>query len=214
MSQTLRLLGNPVSPFSTKVHYFLEEAGRPYKYTLIDLAKGEQSTEQFQRLNPLGAVPTIECNGFSMGESNAILRYLAQRFELDAFYPANLEDRAGVDQLMEFVSLHVNRYLLSLAWNLHWAPKFGQKPNQAFIDDARTQLNRYLPKLEKHLIGRSYLAGANLTLADVTLLPFAAQHRNAEVSFSDFPNVAAWLGRMSERPAWKKTQTEIEKLLP
>ncbi len=213
MSQSLHLLGNPVSPFSTKVHYFLEETGRPYKYTHVDLAKGEQTTEQFRRLNPFGAVPTIEMNGFSMGESNAILRYLAQRFELDQFYPNNLEDRAQVDQLMEFVSLHVNRYLLSLSWNLHWGPKFGQAANQAFIDDARIQLNRHLPKLEKHLIGRSYLAGSNVTLADVTLLPFAAQHELAEVSLTDFHNFKSWLSRMKERAAWKKTQTEIEKLL-
>lgn len=213
MSQSLHLLGNPVSPFSTKVHYLLEEIGRPYKYTFVDLAKGEQTAEQFQKLNPFGAVPTIEVNGFSMGESNAILRYLAQRFELESFYPNNLEDRAQVDQVMEFVSLHVNRYLLSLAWNLHWGPRFGQKTNQPFVDDARVQLNRYLPKLEKHLIGRAYLSGPNVTLADVTLLPFAAQHEVAQVSLTDFPNFKGWLSRMKERQAWKKTQTEIEKLL-
>lgn len=213
MSQTLTLYGNPISPFAAKVQFFLEESGHPYKYQSVDLMKGEQQTEQFRRMNPFTAVPTIELGGHSMGESNAILRYLAQRYEMDAFYPANLEERANVDQVMEYTSLHVGRFLYTLAWNLHFAPKFGRPTVQAFVDDAQFQLTRHLPRLESYLLGRQFLAGSGITIADAALLPFVANHKLAQISFGDFPNIQAWYSRMADRPAWKKTQTEIEKLL-
>jgi glutathione S-transferase len=206
----LNFYASPLSPFVTKVHYFLEEAGIPYKYHQVNL-RDEKAKAELARVNPFGKVPAIELNGFGLGESNAILRYLIERYQVHQLYPANLEDRAQVDQAFEFVQAHVNRWVMALAWNLGFSAHFGVPADQHAINEARSQLPGTLARLESYLNGRTYLAGHDFSLADVVLLPALAQHKAAQVSLADYPNVSGWLERASARPAWKKTHAEVER---
>ena len=210
----LNVYAHPFSPFAQKVHYFVEDAGIAYKYNTVDLSKGEQNLEPFKSLNPLGQVPAIERDGFTLAESNAILRYLAQRYELSAWYPSTLEDRATVDQFMDFATLHLNRWFLTLAWNLYYGPKFmNSATDHAAVAEAQTNLRKNLEKFERHMMsGRTYIVGPTQTLADAVLLPFAASYKHAQVALGDFPATKAWIDRMSARPAWKKVQAEYEKI--
>lgn len=209
----LNLYFNPLSPYTHKVLFFLEEAGIPYKSHLVELGKPE-GRATLDRLNPLGAVPTIEHDGFVLSESNAILRYAAQKFGKTSFYPENLEDRARVDQMMDFTTLHVARWMLSLAWNLAMAPKLGRPVSQKSIDDARDSLVTSLPRLERHLMGGTFLNGPSLSIADCAMAPFAASHKLTGLSFGDFPSIQGYFNRLGERPAWKKTQAELDKAMP
>lgn len=209
----LNFFYHPLSPFAHKVHYFLEETAIPYKLSVVDLKGGEQTKEPFQKINPLGQVPAIEHNGFGLSESNAILRYLAQRFEKSTWYPTNLEDRAQVDQICEFTNLHLNRWLISLGWNLVVAPKMGMPVDHKAIEDSRGFLLKNMPKLERVLHGKSNLVGATPTLADAVFLPFIAGYRHLDLSMSDYPNVKRWADKAAERPAWKKVQAESERIL-
>lgn len=211
----LNLHANPLSPFGQKVHFFMEETGRPYKYNLVDFTKGEHKSPAYLALNPFGKIPAIELDGFGVGESNAIMRYVAQKWQLDGLYPTNLEDRALVDMVMDFTTQHVNQFLNEASWNLTWAPKFGMAANQPMITEAHQRLAMNLPRLERFLSGgRTFLAGANVTIADINLMPFLAQHQYAQVSLSDYPGLHAWLRRMEARPTWRKVMSELERMLP
>src|SRR5699024_4313010 len=69
------------SPNVTKVVVMLEELGLEYRLNHVAVFKGEQFTEAFQRLNPLGKVPVLEDPklGVPLAESGAILFWLAER---------------------------------------------------------------------------------------------------------------------------------------
>src|SRR5687768_3181910 len=110
MTNTLNFHHNPVSTYSHKVQYFLEEAGIPYKAHAVNLLD-PAAKQELAKFNPFVKVPAIELNGFALGESTAIIRSLAQRYKTHSFYPANLEDRAQVDMLVDYCTAHVNRYL-------------------------------------------------------------------------------------------------------
>lgn len=201
----LKFYTNPLSPFAQKVQFFLEEAKVPHQVVTLDLKGGEQKKEDFLRINSFGQVPAIELNGFSLSESNAILRYVADRYELTDWYPRNLEDRAQIDRLMEFSNIHVNRWLTSLIWNLSMATKMGYPSDPRSVQDAQEALGRTLPKLEAVLAkSGSNLFGATLTLADAVLMPFLGSYKKCELTLSDYPCAKAWADRMVERPAWKK----------
>ena len=204
----LNFYASPVSPFVTKVHYFLEEAGVPYKYHQVNL-RDEVAKAQLAKVNPFGKVPAIEHGGFGLGESNAIIRYVAEKFSVNQLYPANLEDRATVDMVSEFVQGHVNRWILTLAWQLVMAPKWGFPTDPNAVAEAHNQLPTGLGRLERWLSGRTYLAGPTYSLADVVLLPALAQHQIAGVSLADYPLTRSWYERASARPAWKKTEADI-----
>lgn len=208
----LNLYVNPYSTFATKVLYFVEETGKPYKLHVVDLAKGAQNRPDFKRLNFSGKVPAIELDGFAMGESSAIMRYLAQKWQLEAWYPTNLEERARVDQLADYTHQHVSHHLVTLAWHLHLAKQFRSPSNPALVEQARNSLLVSLPRLDGWLQGRNYLCAAVPTLADAMFLPFAAMHDVAQVSLRDFPALKAWYGRMASRQAWTRTLDIVAKL--
>lgn len=208
----LNFYTSPASAYASKVHYFLEESGQPYKLHPVNLGKPE-SRQVLEQWNVFGKVPAIELNGFGLGESHAILRYLASKWQMDAWYPQQFEDRARVDQLMEFTSQHVSRHLMTIAWHDKLAARFGMLARRELIEPAREDLLKALPRLERYLAGRSYLAAATPTIADASFLPFVALHAFGGLSLSDWPNLGAWFQRMSQRPAWIKSESERAKLL-
>ena len=57
---------------SMKTLYVLEELGVDYEYVYVDLAKGENRTEQFRRMTPAGKVPVLEHDGEFLFESAAM----------------------------------------------------------------------------------------------------------------------------------------------
>ena len=64
-------------------HIVLEESGEKYEPKRMDLAKGEQRTDAYLKMNPLGRVPLLQLdNGDPLAENTAILPYLGKRFNL------------------------------------------------------------------------------------------------------------------------------------
>ena len=200
----LKFFHHPLSPYSRKVHFFLEESGHPYEIVPVSLEKGENKTADYLEQNPYGRVPAIDDRGFKLSESNAILRYLSGKWERFDLYPAHPEERAHVDMWMEYLSNHLTRPLLDLAWNRYYAEKYGRKPDAYAIDHAESRLLREFPVLEKHLQGRNWFVGPEATLADLVLAPFMALSKVGAVNLSDFPSVRAWSDKVCQRPAWKR----------
>ncbi len=197
------LYHHPLSLYCVKVRLFLEEAGCAYESRFVDLGKGDQRLPEFLQKNPFGKVPMIEVDGFAVCESSAILRYLAVKFGPTDLWPHSLEDRAVVDQWVEIFGTTVCEPLSDLIWYKAWAPKYNAPVDATAVAKAETALTKILPVCESQLMGRSYFVGSGPTLADLVLLPFAANAWRAEIDFAQYPRLKSWLMRMSERPAWK-----------
>src|SRR5665811_327870 len=68
---------------SMAAHIVLEESGEKYEPQRVDLSKGEQRSEAYLKVNPLGRVPALRLeNGEPLAENTAILPYLGKRFGL------------------------------------------------------------------------------------------------------------------------------------
>jgi glutathione S-transferase len=68
---------------SMAAHIVLEESGEPYEAKQVDLAKGEQRSDEYLKIHPLGRVPAMRLdNGEPLSENTAILPYLGKRFGL------------------------------------------------------------------------------------------------------------------------------------
>jgi glutathione S-transferase len=198
----LHFFHHPHSPFSRKVFFLLEESGRPFDLRTVALEKREQRSSDYLAVNPSGRVPTIQDGDFNLSESNAILRYLVRRYELHQFYPLGLREQATIDMWWEFCSNHINRPMMDLAWHKLLIQKYGGKPDAAVIAKAEANLARDLPVLERHLLGRHYLVGSELSLADINLMPFAAYAKDL-LRLDAFPAFQAWTKLVSTRQAWR-----------
>lgn len=73
----LKLYGSAMS-FSRVLVTILEK-DLPYEHVLIDIAKGDQKTEEYKNLQPFGKVPVLDDNGFIIFESRAICKYLSRQ---------------------------------------------------------------------------------------------------------------------------------------
>jgi len=198
----LHFYHHPDSPYSRKVFFLLEEAKRPFDLQFVRLENGDHKRRNFLDVNPAGRVPTIKDGDFAMGESNAIMRYLARKFGLHSLYPIGLQEQAYVDLWWEFCTHHINRPLLDLAWNCFLYKKYHGKSDERVVEKATKNLERDLPILDRHLAERNYLAGPNLTLADINLLPFAV-YCHQVVHLDNYSSLRAWIDRVSARESWK-----------
>ncbi len=68
---------------SMAAHIVLEESGEKYEPKKMDLAAGEQRTDAYKKIHPLGRVPALRLDdGQPLTENTAILPYLGKRFDL------------------------------------------------------------------------------------------------------------------------------------
>lgn len=72
----LKLYGSAMS--TSRVLVTILEKELPYELVLVDIAKGDQKTEDYKKLQPFGKVPVLDDDGFIMFESRAICKYIAR----------------------------------------------------------------------------------------------------------------------------------------
>src|SRR3954451_13541464 len=75
-------------------HIALEETGAAYEPVHVALAKGEQRTPEYLRINPKGRVPALVEGDWVLTENPAILRYLARRFPDPELWPNEAREEA------------------------------------------------------------------------------------------------------------------------
>ena len=79
---SIDLYMNILSQPSRSVYNFCLENGIEHKVISLDLSKGEHKKEEYLKINPQGAVPSISENGFNLAECAAIMIYLQQSRKL------------------------------------------------------------------------------------------------------------------------------------
>ena len=103
----IELYGHGFSSNSRKVHWALEEANIEFDYVTVDLMQGEQKSPDFMEENPNGRLPVLVDGELSIYESNAILLYLADRFETHAGANKSLHRRIiDEDDLLTRIALN------------------------------------------------------------------------------------------------------------
>ena len=124
----VRIYGDMRSQPVRMVMDFCKMAKLPYEYQNVDLFKGEHKAPEYVAKFPQNAVPAMEdlrpeAEGFTLVESNTIVKYLANTFEIpDHLYPKEPRARANIDAFLDglhtglrnFVKLIVPKVLLKL----------------------------------------------------------------------------------------------------
>ena len=84
----IRVYRHPLSGHAHRVELFLSLLGLPYEPVDVDLRRGEHKTPEFLARNPFGQVPVLEDGDVTLADSNAILVYLAGRYDSSGrWYP-------------------------------------------------------------------------------------------------------------------------------
>ena len=142
----LAVYGHDLSQPYRSVLIFCELSGIKYESKIVNLLVREQRSEEYTKINPFQEVPTIVHNGFNLWESPAILRYLAEVFDVDnQWYPKDLRIRARIDAYLHWHHENVRDPILLYYRAKTTYPYFYNEP--AITPEKRRQIQDRHPEV-------------------------------------------------------------------
>lgn len=193
---SLKLHHFPLSGHAHRAQLMLSLLGLPHQLVPVNLREGEHKTEAFLRLNPFGQVPVLEDGDTIVFDSNAILVYLARRYDpADRWLPVDAAGQAAVQAWLS-VAAGLIAYGPAAARRV---TVFGAKLNAEELVASSHQL---LKVMEGTLTQRTFLAAPSATIADVSAYSYIAAAPEGNVDLSPYPQVRGWLARIEALPGF------------
>lgn len=193
------------TPNGWKVAVLLEELGAEYRMIPVNISKGEQFAPAFLAISPNNRMPAIVDHepgpGWGDGavpvfESGAIMLYLAEKF--GRFLPMDRRLRKEVTEWCFWQVGGQGPMAGQLSHFVNYAPEedraYGKRRYAGEYD-------RLLAVLDRRLDGRDWIVGDHYTIADMICWPWVLIAKPLGASLDPFPHLAAWRGRVKERPA-------------
>jgi glutathione S-transferase len=204
----MKLYMHPVSNASRPVRLYMAEKGIDCEEVVVDLMKGEHYQEPYVSMNPSKQVPYLVDGDLLLTESAAILRYLAGKYGHPE-YPADLKERAKVDELMDWFNTQFYR---DYGYGLAYPQMFPhhKRPSDEFHDGViswgRDKAQGWFKVLDEHWLGKDkkYLRGDQITIADYFGASLVTLGEVIRCNFASYPNVDRWIGTMKQLPSWNK----------
>jgi glutathione S-transferase len=191
------LYNSQVSGNCYKVRLLLAHLGVEYERQEVSVSDRSNRPELLGGLNPALRVPTLVLDdGRSLGESGAIIWFFG---EGTRFVPDDPYERAQVLQWMFFEQYD---HEPAIAVVRFWLAYSG-RPREDFADriDERVAAGyRALDALERHLDGRVWLVGDDMTLADIALYGYTHVADEGGFELERYPSIGAWLERVAREP--------------
>jgi glutathione S-transferase len=190
----IRLHRFALSGHCHRVELMLSLLDLPFETIDVDLKGREQKSPEFLRKNPLGLVPVIEDGGVIVADSNAILVYLATRYDASGrWYPREAAASARVQQWLSLAAgplafgAAAARVIKVFGAPLDW--------NRAAAIAADL-----LAHLDRHLANREFLASEHPTIADVAMYSYTAHVPEGGISLEPHAAIRGWLARVEALP--------------
>src|SRR5262245_36031874 len=195
------------SPFAWRVQLALEEKGLAYEPVLLSFQKGDLRTPEHLARSPHGKVPALTDDGVSVYESTAIVEYLEERYPTPPLMPRDPARRALVRIEELEATLYFSPVFQTLARQAFFTPP--DKRDPAALSAGRDAVRTELASLERRAAGRgtAWIAGADLTRADLTWLPFdeIAARAGADLDPAAQPWLHGWRIRLRARPSYDRS---------
>jgi len=208
--ERLQLYSLP-TPNGVKIPIMLEEIGLPYEVHKVDFSKGEQNSPAFLSLNPNNKIPAILYpdgpggQPLALFESGAILIYLADK--TGKLLPTDPGARYHAIQWLMFQIGGVGPMFGQVGFFTKFAGKEyeDKRPRDRYVAEAR----RLLGVIDGQLARNAWIAGAELTIADIAIFPWVSNlltfyEAGELVGAADFTHISAALEKFLARPSVQK----------
>lgn len=183
---------------SLATRMWLYETGADARFTRVDTRAKTVGGEDFLLINPKGQVPTIRTeDGEILTENAAVLQYVAERF------PGAPVNSHKLKEWLSFIGAELHRGV--------FAPLLSPEAPADAKAYAKHLGNARFGYLNDHLAGREFLLD-NFSVADTYLATVLNWTRVAGPDLADYPNLAAYHGRVLGRPAVLKAVMEEQAL--
>lgn len=192
--------------------YCFGESGNAYKAALtlelselewepefVDFFNGGSRTPEFLELNPMGEVPVMVDGDITLSQSGVIQDYVSSK-------SGKLGGRSAAAR-REILRWQFwdNHKMSSSAGMLRFLMNFlpEEKRPAEVIEFTKGRLKNAYKTLDGALANHSWLVGDTITIADISCCGYLFYPEPFGFDRADWPNIDAWLTRISETPGWK-----------
>lgn len=185
-----------------KVRQLLAWLGVDYERVAIDFHPGREhkSARFIDELNPLGQIPVIDDDDFVLRDAQAIMVYLASRYDASRrWYPDDARLRgqitiwlATADEITRTASAARLHDALGYPFDIE-ACRSGARAVFRVLDDHLA---------ERASAGFAWLVGGQPTIADLACFPYAALAGEGGIALDEFPALRRWIWDFRHLPGF------------
>jgi glutathione S-transferase len=194
---------------SERIVWLCEELGLGYALKRYDRrADNRMAPPDYKALHPIGAAPVITDGDLTLAESGAVVEYI-----IHTYGGGRLAVAPGKPHYTDYLYwFHfANGTLQPLMLRMLTVARFAPPADHPAALMARERFDLILGALDARLAAAHYLAGPELTAADIMAV-FSVTTLRVFYPFSlaPFPNILAWLQRVGTRPAYQRAMAKAE----
>lgn len=186
----------------------LEEAGLPYDLKLVNLAKGEQGSEEYRKVNPLGKVPAMLIDGELLTENVAIISYIDALKPEAKLLGADNSPRGRADAIagLSFCSATLHPQVRGIL-NPQRLTEGEKEPVRAMSIKLATKSYAFA---EARIAERGWWLG-DCSIIDAYLQWTLSIATLGGMDTSPFPHLADHLDRLNQRPSIQRARSVADK---
>ena len=180
-------------------------------HELVDVPFGAHREEPHLSRHPFAKVPAFEHDGFMLYETQAIVRYVDERFAGTPLQPEDVHQWSRMNQIIGIVDAYAWPSIAgAILYNRILVPRFlGGAPDEAAIAAALPRAKLCLGEFDRLMEGHRFLAGEHISLADLMVFPLLCYFANVPDGsgpVAEHPKLQNWLRQMETRQSFQVTK--------
>ena len=183
---------------SYKAALALELSGLAWEPVFVDFFNGAARTEEFRDFTPMAEAPVLVDGDLTLSQSGAIQQYITDK---TGKFGGRPEDKYEVLRWVLWDNHKMSSQAGMTRFLINFLPEKHRSADVVAFMQGR--LKAAYATLEHHLEGREWIVGDGLTNADISCCSYLYYPEPFGFDRAAWPNIDAWLTRISEQPGWK-----------
>ncbi len=177
----------------------LQLAGLEWEPVFVDFFNGEHRSPEFLALNSMGEVPVMVDGDLVLSQSGVIQDFVSTRASKLGGRSAN--ERRDIMRWILWDNHKLSGQAGTTRFLMNFVPE--EKRPTEVIAFLQGRLRAAYKVLERELSEKDWLVGDRITTADIACCGYLFYPEPFGFDRADWPNIDAWLTRISEQPNWK-----------
>lgn len=178
----------------------LELAGLDWQPVFVDFFDGETRSEAYRRdVNEMGEAPVMVSGDLRLTQSGVIQSWIVEETG-----KLGGKDAAEAREVLRW-QFWDNHKLSSMAGMTRFLANFlpEEKRPQPVIDFLKGRLSSAYEVLDRHLEGRDWIVGRDVTVADLSCCSYLYYPEPFGFDRAGWPGIDRWLNNVRSLPGWK-----------